>query len=86
MKIPRLGSALIFGILAAGWLLVGLGHAYVVPRLQLPLLIGLADPAVHGLVSLLLVLPLASDGCGCCAPSTPSATVSGRCPPPRSVR
>jgi hypothetical protein len=58
MKIPRLGSALIFGILAFGWLLVWLGHAYLVPQLKLPLLIGLADPAVHGLVSGLLVLPL----------------------------
>jgi hypothetical protein len=58
MKIPRLSSALILGILAIGWLLVWLSHAYVVPQLKLPLLIGLADPAVHGLVSGLLVLPL----------------------------
>jgi|GEM_PF-7046172 len=58
MKIPRLSSALIFGLLACGWLLVWLGHAYLVPYLKLPLLIGLADPAVHGLVSVLLVLPL----------------------------
>ena len=58
MKIPRLGSTLVSGVLACGWLLVWLGHAYVVPQLKLPLLIGLADPAVHGLVSGLLVLPL----------------------------
>lgn len=32
-----------------------LGHAYFVPHLRLPLLIGLADPAVHGLVSVLLL-------------------------------
>jgi hypothetical protein len=58
VKISRLSSAFIFGLLAAGWLLVWLGHAYVVPQLRLPLLIGLADPAVHGLVAVLLVLPL----------------------------
>jgi len=46
------------GLLLAGWGLVWVGHAYVVPALRAPWLIGLADPAVHGLVSGLLVPPL----------------------------
>ena len=47
---------MITGLLLLGWLLVWVGHVYVVPNLRMPLLIGLADPAVHGLVSLLLPL------------------------------
>jgi hypothetical protein len=50
--------ALNAGLLVLGWLLVWVGQFYMVPNLHVPLLIGLADPAVHGLVSLLLVLPL----------------------------
>ncbi|GAA4352759.1 hypothetical protein GCM10023185_12740 [Hymenobacter saemangeumensis] len=58
MKAPYVSIKSIGLLLALGWGLVWLGHAYVVPWLQMPLLIGLADPAVHGLVALLLVLPL----------------------------
>ena len=58
MKTPPASVGLYASLLILGWVLVGLGHAYVVPKLHMPLLIGLADPAVHGLVSVLLVLPL----------------------------
>lgn len=58
MKLPQINAWVLLVLLVVGWLLVWLGHAYIVPQLRQPLLIGLADPAVHGLVSLLLVLPL----------------------------
>jgi hypothetical protein len=58
MKTPHAGFGLNISLLIVGWGLVGIGHVYVVPSLRTPLLIGLADPAVHGLVSALLALPL----------------------------
>ena len=58
MKKPYASGAVSLGLLLLGWGLVWVGHAYVVPALRTPWLIGLADPAVHGLVSGLLVLPL----------------------------
>ncbi|MDO7849096.1 hypothetical protein Q5H92_22225 [Hymenobacter sp. M29] len=58
MNKPYANGTVSLGLLLLGWALVWLGHAYVVPALLTPWLIGLADPAVHGLVSGLLVLPL----------------------------
>ncbi|MBF9142698.1 metal-dependent hydrolase [Hymenobacter properus] len=58
MKKPYASNPVCLGLLLLGWTLVWIGHAYVVPTLRTPWLIGLADPAVHGLVSALLVLPL----------------------------
>lgn len=46
-----------FVILLIGWILVFIGHNYIVPNTKIPMLIAIADPATHGLVSLLLIAP-----------------------------
>jgi membrane-bound metal-dependent hydrolase YbcI (DUF457 family) len=44
-------------LLLMGWILVYIGHNYIVPNAKIPILIAIADPATHGLVSLLLISP-----------------------------
>jgi len=45
-------------IIIAGWVLVYIGHYYIVPNAKLPILIALSDPAVHGLVTVCIFFPL----------------------------
>lgn len=44
-------------ILLLLWLIIAIGHFYVVPNTKIPFLIALFDPFVHGLVAFTLFLP-----------------------------
>lgn len=60
---PRLSSPVLLGLLVLCWLLVALGHYYVVPHAAgRPWLIALADPATHALVAVALTLPFLGTG------------------------
>ena len=52
LQLTKLHFNLTIGI---GWIVALLGHFYLVPNVKIPILIGIADPFVHGLIALLVI-------------------------------
>jgi hypothetical protein len=44
-------------LIVIGWILIYIGHDFIVPNAKKPIFIALSDPSVHALVAIMLILP-----------------------------